>query len=137
MLGFRLCRSLSGLGQVARHPKYLLDVLSVEEFEDWKACFQLHPFGEDVLMGMIARLHADIINMNLSTDAEPVKAKDLMPGADFETRWERIEELMEEEREERRLEQLERKRLAKLSPEEQAAEIQRLFIASRQSELGN
>ena len=124
------------MGRAVRHPKYLLDELSVDEFEDWKAAWQLHPFGEDVLMGMIARLHADIINMNLSTDATPVNADDLMPGADFETRWERIEEMMEEEREERRLERLEQKRLAQMSAEERDNEIRRKFIAARQAAQG-
>jgi hypothetical protein len=125
------------MGRVARHPKYLLDELSVEEFEDWKACFQLYPFGEDVLMGMIARLHADVINIQMTSDATPINAKDLMPGSDFESRWERIEEMIEEEREERRLERLEQLRLAKLSPEEREAELQRRFIAARQAELGD
>jgi hypothetical protein len=125
--------ALSGLGPVARHPKYLLEIFTVSELEDWKAFFQLFPFGPDQLMGMIARAHADLINMHSAEGSPPVESTDLMPGEDADTRWARIEEAMAEEREERRLERIERQKLAALSPEERAAEEQRRFIAARQA----
>jgi len=124
--------ALSGLGTVARHPKYLLDIFTASELEDWKAFFQLFPFGPDQLMGMVARAHADMINIHSAEGSIPVDPTDLMPGEDADTRWERIEEAIAEEREERRLEQIELRKLAALSPEEREAEEQRRFIAARQ-----
>lgn len=125
--------ALSGLGPVARHPKYLLEIFTASELEDWKAYFQLFPFGMDQLMGMIARAHADLINMNSTESSQPVQPQDLMPGDDAGTRWERIEAAITDELEERRMERAERRRLAKLSPEEREAEEMRRFIAARQS----
>jgi hypothetical protein len=127
--------ALSGLGPVARHPKYLLEIFTASELEEWKAFFQLFPFGPDQLMGMIARAHADMINMNAAEGSQPVEPKDLLPGDDADTRWQRIEETIEEELLDRRLERAERRRLAKMSPEERAAEEQRRFIAERHAKL--
>jgi hypothetical protein len=125
--------ALSGLGPVARHPKYLLEIFTASELEDWKAYFQLFPFGMDQLMGMIARAHADLINMNSTESSQPVQPQDLMPGDDADTRWERIEAAIADELEERRMERAERRRLAQLSPEEREAEEMRRFIAARQA----
>lgn len=124
------------MGAVARHPKYLLETLSTEEIDDWKAFFQLAPFGPDQLMGMIAGFHADFINANRAEGEPPFDARDLIPGGDAESRWEKFEEVWREELAERREERARQRELAALSDEERNARLQEEFIRSRQASLG-
>ncbi len=120
----------------SRHPKYLLPLLTASELDDWKAFFQLYPFGMDQLMGVIAAFHADYINAHSPEGTPPVEPQDLMPGMEAEARWERIQEAWLEDRREKRLERARERELAGLSEEERNAKLVAEFIRARQAAQG-
>lgn len=107
----KLCLALNGIGRDARHPDYLLDVLSASQYDDWRAFNRLYPFGQDQIHLMIARLTAYFYNVNRPKGAAPANFDEFIPKTDTAGIWERIEAEIEEQR-----------RLAAMTPAERTAE---------------
>lgn len=138
MFGFRLCQKLSGIGPAARHPKYLMEVMSSSEWEDWKAFYHLNPFGDDILVMMIAKFWKFYIDSTTSDESgqPPIELEDLMPGKDAETRWDEIEEMVEDRMEEIRQEKAEARRLSKMTQDEIDREEQEKWIRAHAARFG-
>lgn len=124
------------MGAAARHPKYLMEALSTSEWDDWKAFFHLHPFGDDQIITMMARLLAFYIDSHSGTESPPVDLEDLLPGISAEERWEQIESILRERLEEEDYERKEAARLAAMTQEERDAEAVREIERQHAARMG-
>lgn len=94
----KMCLQFSGIGYDARHPKYLTELYSASEWEDWRAFNRLFPFGQDQIHMMLARLTAWFYNANRPKGAAAISPEELIPRVDIEEVWREIDAQIEEKR---------------------------------------
>lgn len=124
------------MGPVARHPKYLLETLSVSEVNDWKNHFYSNPFGIDQVMWLMVQMWADWLNAHRGEGTAEVHPSDLMPTSDLEKRWSLIEREIEAQFQADREQRMEQRRLAKMSQQQRNDELMTQLLRSHAARMG-